>query len=337
MCRPGREAAPARRPGELQVTTFIFRRVLIAIPTLIAISVILFTILHLAPGDPFAELALNPDIPPEVRLNLRKQLGIDDPLPVQYVRWATQVVKGNWGYSFVSRVNVLTLIRQRLPTTLFIVGTAYLVAIPFAILIGVVSAVKQYSWIDNVATTFAFLGISLPSFFTGLVFILIFSIWLRWLPFIYSTHLPGSGLTYLWELFKHAVMPITVLALIQMASLTRYVRGAMLDVIGQDYVRTARAKGLAELSVVMKHAFRNALIPVVTILALDLPAIITGALITEQIFRVPGMGSLLINSLEAKDTPVVMFIVFTYAILVVLFTLIADILYGFLDPRIKLA
>src|SRR5579883_1648768 len=298
---------------------------------------ILYAILHFAPGDPFGQIALNPDVPPEVRLNLRKQLGIDDPLPVQYTRWATQVVRGNWGYSFVSRIPVSTLIRQRLPTTLFIVGMAYLISIPVAVLIGVVSAVRQYSWLDNVATTFAFLGISLPSFFTGLVFILIFSIWLRWLPFIYSTHLPGSGLTYLWELFKHAIMPIMVLALIQMASLTRYVRGAMLDVIGQDYVRTARAKGLTESRVIMKHAFRNALIPVVTILALDMPALITGALITEQIFRVPGMGSLLINSIEAKDTPVVMFIVFTYAILVVLFTLLADVLYGVLDPRIQLS
>jgi len=319
------------------VARFIARRVLIAIPTLIAISMILYAILHFAPGDPFGQIALNPDVPPEVRLNLRKQLGIDDPLPVQYVRWVTQVAQGNWGYSFVSRIPVRTLIRQRLPTTLGIVGMAYLISIPIAILIGVVSAVRQYSWLDNVATTFAFLGISLPSFFTGLVFILIFSIWLRWLPFIYTTHLPGSGLTYLWELFKHAIMPIMVLALIQMASLTRYVRGAMLDVIGQDYVRTARAKGLTEPSVIMKHAFRNALIPVVTILALDLPAIITGALITEQIFRVPGMGSLLINSIEAKDTPVVMFIVFTYAILVVLFTLLADVLYGVLDPRIQLS
>ncbi len=313
----------------------VARRLLIAVPTLIAISMILYSILHFAPGDPFGQLALNPDIPPEVRLNLRKQLGIDDPLPIQYGRWASQVVRGNWGYSFVSRIPVMTLIKQRLPTTLFIVGMAYLISIPIALVIGVVSAVKQYSWIDNVATTFAFLGISLPSFFTGLVFILVFSIWLRWLPFIYSTHLPGTGLTYAWELFKHAIMPIMVLALIQMASLTRYVRGAMLDVVGQDYVRTARAKGLSEIVVIIKHAFRNALIPVVTILALDLPALITGALITEQIFRVPGMGSLLINSLQSKDTPVVMFIVFTYAFLVVIFTLIADILYGVLDPRIK--
>ena len=319
------------------MTKFVARRVLIAIPTLVAISIILFSILHFAPGDPFGQLALNPDIPPEVRLNLRKQLGIDDPLPIQYGRWASQVARGNWGYSFVSRVSVLTLIRQRLPTTLFIVGIAYLISIPVAIAIGVISSVKQYSLVDNVATTFAFLGISLPSFFTGLLFILVFSIWLRWLPFIYTTTLPGKGFQYAWELFQHAIMPIMVLALLQMASLTRYVRGSMLDVIGQDYVRTARSKGLTEVRVIMQHAFRNALIPVVTILALDLPALITGALITEQIFRVPGMGSLLINSLQAKDTPVVMFIVFTYAIFVVIFTLIADILYGVLDPRIKFA
>ncbi|MGI8551901.1 MAG: ABC transporter permease [Dehalococcoidia bacterium] len=319
------------------MTKFVLRRILVAIPTLVAISIIIFTILQLAPGDPFGQLALNPDVPPEVRANLRKQYHLDDPIPVQYVGWATQAIKGNWGFSFVSRVNVLELIRQRLPTTIMIVGSAYLIALAIAIPVGILSAVKQYSAVDNIATTLAFLGYSLPTFFTGLLFILFFSIYLRWLPFIYTADIQASGLSYLWQLFQHAVMPIMVLALFQAASLTRYVRASMLDVIRQDYVRTARAKGMREIRVTLTHAFRNALIPVVTIIALDIPTIFTGALITEQIFRVPGIGSLLINSLQSKDTPVIMFIVFTYAILVVIFTLLADIMYGVLDPRVKFA
>jgi len=316
---------------------FIARRALIAIPTLLAISAVLFTILALAPGDPFGQLAQNPDVPPEVRANLRRQLGIDQPVYVQYVKWLAASVQGNWGYSFVSHVDVKVLIQQRLPTSLLIVGSAYLVALAIAVPVGILSAVRQYSLLDNVATTFAFLGYSLPTFFTGLLFILVFSIYLRWLPFIYTADIQASGLTYVWELLRHAIMPVMVLALFQAAHLTRYVRAAMLDVIHMDYINTARAKGLSAVQVTLGHAFRNALIPVVTIIALDVPAIFTGAIITEQIFRVPGIGSLLINSIQSKDTPVVMFIVFTYAILVVAFTLVADVLYGVLDPRIRYA
>lgn len=317
------------------MTKFIGRRILIALPTLLAISLVLFTILALAPGDPLGQLATNPDVPPEVRANLRKQLGVDQPVYVQYVKWVESTARGNWGYSFASHVNVKVLIQQRLPATLFVVGSAYLVALAVALPTGIISAVRQYSLLDNVATTFAFLGYSLPTFFTGLLFILVFSIELRWLPFIYTSDIQASGLAYAWELFRHALMPIIVLALFNAAHLTRYVRAAMLDVIQMDYISTARAKGLSAMQVTLRHAFRNALIPVVTIVALDVPAIFTGAIITEQIFRVPGIGALLISSIQSKDTPVVMFIVFTYAVLVVLFTLIADVLYGVLDPRIR--
>lgn len=317
------------------MTQFVLRRIFIAIPTLIGISLILFAIIASAPGDPFAELALNPNVTPELQQQLRDQLGIDDPIHIQYVRWATQLVRGNWGYSFVNRIPVTDLILDRLPTTIFVVGSAYIVALLIALPIGIISAVKQYSWIDNVATTFAFLGYSLPTFFTGLLFILIFSVKLGWLPEIYTTNIQGSGFDWVVAMLKQAAMPIAVLALFQAAELTRFVRSSVLDVIHLDYVRTARSKGLAERSVVMRHAVRNALIPVVTIMALQLPAIFTGALVTEQIFRVPGIGSLLIRSLNSHDTPVVMGIVFTYSILVVFFTLIADIAYGVLDPRIK--
>ena len=316
---------------------FLLRRSVISVVTLALISAILFSILTLAPGSPFAELALNPDIPPSVRINLEKQLGINDPLPVQYLRWVENTARGNWGFSYQSRVNVFTLIMQRLPTTLWVIGLAYIFSVLIAIPIGIIGAVRQYSWLDNIFTLFAYVGYCAPTFFTGLVFILIFSIHLGWFPFIYTTDFQTTGLAYLWDLTKVAIMPILVLAFFQAAGLARYTRAAMLDVIRQDYVRTAQSKGLTEMTVVLRHAFRNALIPVVTIMALDIPGIILGAIITEQIFRVPGMGALLINSIEAKDTPVVMAITFTYAILVVVFNLLADLMYGVLDPRIKYA
>ena len=313
---------------------YLFRRLLITIPTLLGISAVLFTILALAPGDPFEELALNPNIPAGVRLNLRHQFGLDDPIPVRYLRWLTSMLRGDWGYSFVSRVDVDALILQRLPTTLFVLGTAYGLALLIALPVGVISAVRPYSLFDQIATTFAFVGYSLPTFFTGLLFILLFSLYLDWLPFIYSTTVEAYGWRWVVEHLRQAAMPIAVLGLFEAASLTRFVRASMLDVIHQDFVTTARAKGLTELRTILGHVLRNALIPVVTIVALQLPGIFTGAVITEQIFRVPGIGSLLITSIQSTDTPVVMAITFVYSMLVVVFNLMADIIYGFLDPRI---
>lgn len=313
---------------------YLLRRFLITIPTLIGISLVLFTVLAMAPGDPFEELALNPNIPAEVRLNLRQQFGLDDPIPVRYVRWFTSMLRGDWGYSFASRVDVDRLILQRLPTTLFVLGTAYGLALLIALPVGVISAVRPYSLFDQIATTLAFVGHSLPTFFTGLLFILLFSLYLDWLPFIYSTTIEASGIRWVVEHFRQAAMPIAVLGLFEAASLTRFVRASMLDVIHQDFVTTARAKGLTERRTVLWHVLRNALIPVITIVALQLPGIFTGAVITEQIFRVPGIGSLLITAIQSTDTPVVMAITFVYAMLVVVFNLVADIIYGFLDPRI---
>jgi peptide/nickel transport system permease protein len=314
---------------------FIMRRLLISVPTVIGISIVLFLVFNLAPGDPFGEIALNPNIPAEVRERLVEQLGINDPLPVRYVRWFTSILKGDWGNSFVNRAQVLDLIVDRLPTTLFVLGSAYVLALLIAIPVGIISAIKQYSLWDTLATTFAFIGFSLPTFFTGVLFILIFSIKLGWFPMVYTTHIEASGLDWVWAMIKQAAMPVTVLALFQAAELARYVRSSVLDVIHLDYVRTARSKGLVERKVILGHAVRNALIPVVTIMALQVPTIFTGAIVTEQIFRVPGIGSLLITSLTAKDTPVLMGIFFTYAVLVVTFNLVADVLYGILDPRIK--
>jgi peptide/nickel transport system permease protein len=314
---------------------YVVRRLLIAVPAIVGISVVLFTILALAPGDPFEELATNPNVPPEVRMNLRAKFGLDDPVPIRYARWLTSMLKGDWGFSFVSRVDVDTLIMQRLPTTILVLGSAQFLGLLVALPIGIMSAVRPYSVFDQIATTFAFVGFSLPTFFTGLVFILVFSIHLDWLPFIYRSDIGATGLQWYWEHFKQAIMPVAVLGLFQGASMTRFVRSAVLEVIRLDYVNTARAKGLSERVTVIKHVVRNALIPVVTLMALQIPGIFTGAVITEQIFRVPGIGSLLISAILANDTPVIMAITFVFSCLVVLFNLVADVLYGWLDPRIS--
>lgn len=312
------------------MTGYIIRRLLASVPTLVLISMVVFGILALAPGDPLGQLAANPDVPPEVRLNIRHQLGLDEPIPVRYMKWASAFARGHWGYSFGSHMEASQLILQRLPTDLWVVGAAYLVAVLLAIPIGVLSAVKQYSLFDQVSTTLAFIGFSLPTFFTGVLLIIIFSVKLRWLPFIFNVQVTDPV-----GMLKQAVMPVAVLALFQSAGLMRFVRSSMLDNVSQDYVRTARAKGLREGIVILRHVLRNGLIPVVTLLALGLPAVFTGAVVTEQIFRVPGIGSLLIASIQNSDTPVVMAITFLYAILVVFFNLVADVIYGLLDPRIK--
>ena len=317
------------------MSRYLLRRLLISIPALLGISLVLFTVLALAPGDPFEELATNPNVPPEVRANLRAQFGLDDPIPVRYMRWVTAMVKGDWGFSFVSRINVSTLIMQRLPTTLFVLGTAQLLGLLVALPIGIYSAVRPYSLFDQITTTFAFIGFSLPTFFTGLLFILFFSLYLDWLPFIYRADISATGWRWAWEMARQAIMPIAVLGLAQGAATTRFVRSAVLEVVRLDYVNTARSKGLSEKATILKHVVRNALIPVVTLVALQIPGIFTGAVITEQIFRVPGIGSLLISAILSNDTPVIMSITFVFSALVVLFNLIADLVYGWLDPRIS--
>ena len=314
---------------------YLLRRLLIALPSLLGISVVLFTVLALAPGDPFAEMALNPNVPPEVQANLRKQFGLDDPVMVRYVRWFGSMVKGDWGFSFASRVDVDELILGRLPVTLVVIGSSQLLALLIAIPIGVFAATRPYSIFDQVANTFAFIGFSLPTFFTGILFILFFSIYLDWLPFVFRADISETGWRWWWVHFKQSIMPIAVLGLFQGASWTRYVRSSVLDVVRLDYVTTARSKGLAERAVIVKHALRNALIPVVTLVALQMPAVFGGAIVTEQIFRVPGIGSLLISAILANDTPVIMAVTFVFACLVIFFNLVADVLYGWLDPRIS--
>jgi peptide/nickel transport system permease protein len=314
---------------------YILRRLMVALPSLLGISAVLFCILALAPGDPFEELATNPNVPPEVRAMLRQKFGMDDPVFLRYFRWLAAMAQGDWGFSFVSRVDVDKLILQRLPATLFVIGSSQILALLVAIPVGVFAATRPYSLFDQIANTMAFIGFSLPTFFTGLLFILLFSITLDWLPFVYRSDISATGWRWYWEHLRQAIMPIAVLGLFQASSMTRYVRSAVLDVIRLDYVTTARAKGLGEKVVIVKHVVRNALIPVVTLVALQMPAIFGGAIVTEQIFRIPGIGSLLISSILANDTPVIMAVTFVFACLVVFFNLVADILYGWLDPRIS--
>jgi peptide/nickel transport system permease protein len=314
---------------------YLIRRLLIALPSLFGISVILFTVLALAPGDPFSELAANPAIPPEVAASLRAKFGLDDPVWMRYLHWLNAMFHGDWGFSFASRIDVDTLIMQRLPTTLIVIGAAQVLAIAVALPVGVLAGTRPYSVFDQIATTFAFIGFSLPTFFTGLVLILVFSVRLDWLPIVYRADLSATGLAWLWEQIKQSIMPVTVLGLFQGGSLVRYVRSAVLDVVRLDYVTTARSKGIGERKVILRHVVRTALIPVVTLVALQLPIVFGGAIVTEQIFRVPGIGSLLISAMLANDTPVVMAVTFVFACLVVIFNLIADILYGWLDPRIS--
>ena len=322
-------------PTFAPLTNYIIRRLLIALPSLLGISLVLFTVLALAPGDPFEDLANNPNVPPEVRMALRAQFGLDDPIWERYLRWLGSMLKGDWGFSFVSRINVDTLITQRIGVTVAVIGMSQLLALLVALPVGVLAAVKPYSWFDRIASTLAFVGFSLPTFFTGVLFILLFSVQLGWFPFVYRSDLSSTGWQWWVDQFRQSIMPIMVLGLFQAASWMRYVRSAVLDVIRLDYVTTARSKGLAEGTVINKHVVRNALIPVVTLVALQMPAVFGGAIVTEQIFRIPGIGSLLIDAILRNDTPVIMAVTFVFSCLVIFFNLVADVLYGWLDPRIS--
>lgn len=317
------------------MTQYLIRRVLIAIPTLLIISAVIYAILALAPGDPLSGITTNPSITPAMRETIRHSLGLDQPWYVRYFIWITSLAKGDWGFSLAAKVPVAELIRQRLPQTLWVVGLAYLIAIIIAIPVGIISAVKQYSLFDQTATTFAFVGQSVPTFFTGLLMILLFSVKLHWFPSIYKSTLQVTDWASFGQQVKQMVMPVAVLALFQAAAIARFMRSAMLDNLPLDYVRTARAKGLAEQIVLVRHVLTNSMIPIVTLIALGIPGIFAGAIITEQIFRVNGLGELLIRSIQSSDTPVVMTLTFIFACLVVFFNLVADVLYGVLDPRIR--
>ncbi len=332
---------------------YIIRRLLFAIPTLIAISFIVFAILDLAPSDPTGNLPLT--IPPEVREQIRESLGLGEPFHIRYVKWAEQffineplnVLEQTTGLkvgdsenrlrvrSWATRSPVVDLIVQRLPQTLWVVGLSYLVGILIAIPIGVISAYKQYSLFDQVGTFVSMVGFSVPTFFTGLLAIVIFSVNLDWFPSIYDTTLKVTNWSTFVQQVRQLFMPVMVLALFNAAQLSRFMRSSMLDNLNLDYVRTARAKGMGEHVVLLIHVLRNSLIPVVTLIALGIPTVFGGAIITEQIFRVNGIGQLLIIAIQGADIPLVQTLTFMFAVLIVLFNLVADVAYGVLDPRVR--
>lgn len=315
---------------------YFVKRILISLPTLLAISLVIFLILALAPGDPLSELASNPNITEEVRENIRKSFGLDQPIYIRYFKWLFAFFQGDLGYSFSSRSSVFDLILQRLPNTLMIVGIAYIISILLAIPMGLISAIKRYSLLDNIITSIAFFGYSIPPFFTGLLLIIIFSVQLKWLPFIYDSNLEIVSFSTFLTQVKQSIMPIMVLSLYQSAVLMRFMRSSVMEELSYDYVRTAYSKGLNSYQVIINHVLRNALIPVITLVALDIPSIFTGALVTEQIFRIPGIGALLIESIYRSDTPVIMAIAMIYGILIVMFNVVADLTYSWLDPRVRL-
>ncbi len=333
---------------------YIARRLLTTIPTIIFISLVIFLILDLAPGDPTSNLPLS--VPAEVRTRIRANMGLDDPVLPRYGKWLRQffvvepayMVQEATGANFQwleeevrltswnSRgVPVTTIIVERLPQTLWVVGLSYLLAVLIAIPLGVLGAYKQNSLFDQVNSVIAVIGFSLPTFFTGLLAILVFSVWLGWFPTIYDTTLQVNSWENFMKQVRQMALPVLVLTFFQIATLSRFTRSSAIDNFRQDYVRTARSKGLGEWLVVARHVLRNSLIPVVTLVALGVPAIFGGAIVTEQIFRVNGLGALLILAIQGNDIPIVQTCLVLYAILVVLFNFIADIIYGFLDPRIR--
>ncbi|HSM89130.1 MAG TPA: ABC transporter permease [Desulfobacterales bacterium] len=312
--------------------TFILRRLLSVVPVLLIITFATFFLMQLLPGGPLAAYENNPEISQKDIERLRHEMGLDRPIHVQYWSWLKNFVRGDWGYSFTTKRPVLSEIWDRLPNTLYLTGLSLIVALIIAIPAGIISATRQYSVFDHITTTLAYIGRSMPVFYSGLLLIIIFSIWLRWLP--------SGGMQTLGKEFsvidslRHLFLPVLSLSTLIAAKYVRFLRTSMLEVIHLDYIRTAAAKGVSERAIIYKHAFRNAAIPLVTVVAIDLPVLFAGALFTETIYSWPGMGRLFVDAATRFDYSVVMGIVAAIAFLVVVSNLLADVVYAILDPRI---
>jgi peptide/nickel transport system permease protein len=312
--------------------TFFLRRLLSAIPVMFIITFATFVLMQMLPGGPLAAYENNPEISQDDIQRLRHEMGLDRPIPVQYWAWLKNFVRGDWGYSFVTKRPVLQEIWDRLPNTLYLTGFSLIVALIIAIPAGIISATRQYSIFDHITTTLTYIGRSMPVYYSGLLLIIIFSIWLRWLP-SGGMHTLGKEFSMIDSL-RHLFLPVLSLSTLIAAKYVRFLRTSMLEVIHQDYIRTAAAKGLRNRIIIFKHAFRNAAIPLVTVVAIDLPVLFAGALFTETVYSWPGMGRLFVDSATRFDYSIVMGIVAAIAFLVVLSNLIADVIYGILDPRI---
>ena len=343
---------------------YIFRRLLVSLPLLIGVSLILYFLMRLAPGGPEAVYGQNPHVRAEDLARLREQMGLNDPIIVAYGKWFFAFIQGNLGFSLFTGNSVAQMLWDRLPNTVILMGASLVVSVLLGVAFGVISAIRQYSWFDYSVTTFAFFGYSMPTFWFGILLMMVFAAndytftiggntfttghWLPAAGMFSAEHegtvgelikLSSAGLSIdfrgIGDLLQHMILPAAVLSIVSIASWSRYARSSMLEVIRMDYVRMARAKGLSETMVIGKHALRNALVPVVTLVALAIPSLFAGALITEQIFAWPGVGRLFIDSLTKSDYPVVMAIMFISAVLVVFSNLLADVLYAALDPRIR--
>lgn len=317
------------------MATYLFRRLIQAIPILFGISLVAFAIINLAPGSPVDRFQTG-RVSHQTIQNLIHLYGLDQPLPVQYVKWITTFVQfwrvDAWGFSFVDGLPVTQKIFARVPSTLELMGTALAVTILFAIPIGILAAVRQYSWADKIITTFATIGYAMPSFWLGLLLLFVFAVELNWFPLFgkYTFGQEGQPLNLIW----HLVLPVSSLAIQQIAGWSRYMRSSMLEVMHQDYIRTARAKGLPNSGVIYRHALRNALIPIITLLGLTIPSLLAGAAITETIFSWPGLGYLLVSSVNTRDYPVVLALTMMGGFMVIAGNLLADVLYAVVDPRI---
>jgi len=316
--------------------TYIVRRVLQMIPLLLVISFVSFGIYQLSPGDPVAAFAPREAMKnPQQLERLRRQLGLDKPWYVQYARWMQRTMQGDLGRSMITGQPVLDRFRTAIPNTLKMTVTAWVISFTLAILVGVVSATRKYTWVDSLSSIFSFAGISTPSFFLGILLMLLFALKLRWLPTIGMYSIGKEG--QFWDGLAHMILPIAALTVTEIAGTSRYVRSSLLEVLKMDYVRTARSKGLSERIVTYKHALRNSLMPVITFLGLGMADFVGGALVIENLFAWPGMGRLTVQAVFQQDYPVVMAANLLFAFLTVVGNLIADIMYAAVDPRVKFA
>ncbi len=315
---------------------YIIRRSLQAIPLLLLLSIFMFLLIHALPGGP-EQVIFNPHLDAAGRAALRARFGLDDPLYLQYLKWLGNILIGNFGFSFATNQAVSAVIGQRFPATLQLIGISLLVALVLAIFLGVISAIRQNSPLDYTVTTISYFGLAMPAFLLGLFLQDIFAVQLHWLPVSGTT-----SLGYTFDPFNafidhllHLALPVTALSVLFVAGWSRYMRSSMIDTTKQDYMRTARAKGVSPTSSLVRHALRNAVIPLITVVAIDFGVIAGGATITEGIFAWPGMGTLFLDSLQSRDFPVLLAILLLSGFFVVLFNLIADVLYGVMDPRIR--
>jgi len=320
--------------------TYVVRRTLQNIPLLLLVSVILFSILQAAPGGPLTPYLQNPHITEADIIRLKHNLGLDQPAYIQYFHWLARVVTGDFGWSQSNSEPVAQAIWDRFGATIELMGCSFVVSVVLGVTFGIISAIKQYSWVDYLITTFAFFGQSMPVFFFALMLQLLFAVYGVPLPFGYKLQLPSAGISesdtwMLVDRLRHLILPVTVLSLLFIAQYSRFMRSSMLEVIRTDYMRTAAAKGVSRTAVILKHGLKNALIPLVTIIALTLPGLVAGAVVTETIFAWPGMGRLFINALGQFDFALLMGYMLLVSTLVVFCNLLADVCYAWLDPRVK--